>query len=232
MAAASSAIAPQSRRQASDIALRRPACASTTLSMRALPARTPCARHLNTPSEPARGSSYRPRPLQRGAQQRHHRWLYQSFHHSLLVARGAPVISPSQLNPRGQLSWDVWRAGTFELTWDVSVKQPDRPTGSTVGGGPRLAGQSWAQCPPMASCAVGHATREANRVHMRNKLILWGAHLAVSYCPSTPTAHRAAAAPAGTGAIRATPRQAPPPAASPCPPAPSRRPRSSWRHRR
>ena len=98
MAAASSAVAPQSRRQASDIALRRRACASPTLSMRALPALTPCARRLNTPSEPARGSSYRPRPLQRGAQQRHHRWLYQSFHQSLLVARGAPVIFPTHLN--------------------------------------------------------------------------------------------------------------------------------------
>ena len=51
----------------------------------ALPARAPCGRHLNPPSEPAGGSSYRPRPLQRGAQQRHPRWLYQS----LLVARGA-----------------------------------------------------------------------------------------------------------------------------------------------
>jgi hypothetical protein len=100
MAAASSAVAPQSRRRASATSLRRPACASPTLSMRALPARAPCGRRLNPPSEPARGSSYRPRPLQRGAQQRHHRWLYQSFHPSLLVARGAPVISPSQGGPR------------------------------------------------------------------------------------------------------------------------------------
>ena len=76
MAAASSAVAPQSRRRASDTTLRRRACASPTLSMRALPARAPCGRRLNTPFEPAGGSSYRPRPLQRGAQQRHHRWLY------------------------------------------------------------------------------------------------------------------------------------------------------------
>ena len=62
MAAASSAVAPQSRWWASDIALRRPACASPTLSMRALPARAPCGRRLNPPSEPARGSSYRPAP--------------------------------------------------------------------------------------------------------------------------------------------------------------------------
>ena len=99
-AAASSAVAPQSLRRASATSLWRPACASPTLSMRALPARAPCGRRLNPPSEPARGSSYRPRPLQRGAQQRHHRWLYQSFHPSLLVARGAPVISPSQGGPR------------------------------------------------------------------------------------------------------------------------------------
>ena len=62
MAAASSAVAPQSRRRASDIALRRRACASPTLSMRALPARTPCGRHLNPPSEPARGSLLPPPP--------------------------------------------------------------------------------------------------------------------------------------------------------------------------
>ena len=76
MAAASSAVAPQSQRRASDTTLWRHACASPTLSMRALPARAPCERRLNTPFEPAGGSSYRPRPLQRGAQQRHHRWLY------------------------------------------------------------------------------------------------------------------------------------------------------------
>eukprot|EP01044_Picomonas_judraskeda_P011759 COSAG03_NODE_1631_length_3742_cov_34.686334_5_plen_174_part_00 len=62
MAAASSAVAPQSRWWASDIALWRPACASPTLSMRALPGRTPCGRHLNTPSEPARGSLLPPPP--------------------------------------------------------------------------------------------------------------------------------------------------------------------------
>ena len=103
--AASSAVAPRSRRRASDTTLRRRACASPTLSMRALPARAPCGRRLNTPFEPAGGSSYRPRPLQRGAQQRHHRWLYQSFHPSLLVARGAPVISPSHLMAMHQHGW-------------------------------------------------------------------------------------------------------------------------------
>ena len=52
----------KSRRRASDIALRRRACASPTLSMRALPARTPCGRHLNPPFEPARGSLLPPPP--------------------------------------------------------------------------------------------------------------------------------------------------------------------------
>ena len=46
---------------ASDTALRRHACVSPTLSMRALPARTPCERHLN-PSEPAGGSLLPPPP--------------------------------------------------------------------------------------------------------------------------------------------------------------------------
>ena len=63
--------APSVRHRAAAPRLREP-----SLSMRALPARAPCGRHLNTPSEPAGGSSYRLRPLQRGAQQRHHRWLY------------------------------------------------------------------------------------------------------------------------------------------------------------
>ena len=79
------AVASQSRRRACDIALRRHACASPTLSMRALPARTPCERHLNPSSEPAGGSLLpSPRPLQRAAQQRHHRWLYtvSAFHQS------------------------------------------------------------------------------------------------------------------------------------------------------
>ena len=57
-----SAVAPQSRRRASDIALWRRACASPTLSMRALPARTPCGRHLNPSSEPAGGSLLPPPP--------------------------------------------------------------------------------------------------------------------------------------------------------------------------
>ena len=56
------AVASQSRRRACDIALRRHACASPTLSMRALPARTPCERHLNPSSEPARGSLLPPPP--------------------------------------------------------------------------------------------------------------------------------------------------------------------------
>ena len=57
-----SAVAPQSRRRASDIALWRRACASPTLSMRALPARTPCGRHRNPSSEPAGGSLLPPPP--------------------------------------------------------------------------------------------------------------------------------------------------------------------------
>ena len=56
MAAQAPAATPQSRRWASDTTLRRRACASPTLSMRALPARAPCGRRLNTPSEPAGGS--------------------------------------------------------------------------------------------------------------------------------------------------------------------------------
>jgi len=55
MAAASSAVAPQRRRRASDIALRRRACASPRLSIYALPTRTPCGRYLNLSSEPAGG---------------------------------------------------------------------------------------------------------------------------------------------------------------------------------
>ena len=57
-----SVVAPQSWRRASDIALWRRACASPTLSMRALPARTPCGRHLNPSSEPAGGSLLPPPP--------------------------------------------------------------------------------------------------------------------------------------------------------------------------
>ena len=57
-----SVVAPQSWRRASYIALWRRACASPTLSMRALPARTPCGRHLNPSSEPAGGSLLPPPP--------------------------------------------------------------------------------------------------------------------------------------------------------------------------
>ena len=60
--AASSAVASRSHQQSSNIALWRHACASPTLSMRALPARAPCERHLNPPSEPARGSLLPPPP--------------------------------------------------------------------------------------------------------------------------------------------------------------------------
>ena len=78
VAAASSAVAPQSQRWASDIALRRPACASPTLSLCALPARTPWARHLNAALRAGgRVAATAPAPSARGAQQqRHHRWLY------------------------------------------------------------------------------------------------------------------------------------------------------------
>ena len=82
VAAASSAVAPQTQRRASDIALRRPACASPTLSLCALPARTPWARHLNAALRAGgRVAATAPAPSARGAQQqRHHRWLYVPRH--------------------------------------------------------------------------------------------------------------------------------------------------------
>ena len=57
----------------------------TTLACGPLPAPVPDSYHLTPPSKPAGGSLLpSPRPLQRAAQQRHHRWLYtvSAFHQS------------------------------------------------------------------------------------------------------------------------------------------------------
>ena len=80
----------------------------TTLACGPLPAPMPDSCHL-TPSKPAGGSLLpAPRPLQRGAQQRHHRWLLHSqwtVHftalQSILDNRGDPGV-PGLMQRRGR----------------------------------------------------------------------------------------------------------------------------------